>query len=376
MRAIPGNVGHGRNDLTLGPDGLIYCIYGNDVVLPKDFQPGDSPLRNYAVDALLPCEWNKYLFNVGATVPGGHVIRTDAEGKQWDLVAGGFRNAYGIAFNADGEMFTYDSDMEWDAGAPWYRPTRVHHIVSGADYGWRQGTGKWPAWMPESLPANLDVGLGSPTSVEFGTRSNFPAKYRDALFILEWAYGRIIAVHLTPDGASYDMTMENFVKGRPLNVTDLAFGPDGNMYFITGGRGTQSGLYRVKYVGPCATAEELLDDSKQPAADRAGVARAERRRLEEFHGRVNAEAVGVAWPYLSHADLWLRHAARVAIEAQPVDQWRDKALAETKPPAALTALLALARVGDKSLQPKLLARLATFPLARLSPEERITALRV
>ncbi len=33
----------------------------------------------------------------------------------------------------------------------------------------------------------------------------------------------------------------DFVEGRPLNVTDIDFGPDGAMYFITGGRDTQSG---------------------------------------------------------------------------------------------------------------------------------------
>ena len=57
------------------------------------------------------------------------------------------------------------------------------------------------------------------------------------------------AAQLTPDGASYKATVEPFVTGRPLNVTDLEFGADGAMYFITGGRGTQSGLYRVRYVG-------------------------------------------------------------------------------------------------------------------------------
>ena len=44
-----------------------------------------------------------------------------------------------VAFNEDGEMLTFDADMEWDAGAPWYRPTRINHIISGADYGWRRG---------------------------------------------------------------------------------------------------------------------------------------------------------------------------------------------------------------------------------------------
>ena len=30
-------------------------------------------------------------------------------------------------------MFTFDADMEWDRGAPWYRPTRICHLVSGAE---------------------------------------------------------------------------------------------------------------------------------------------------------------------------------------------------------------------------------------------------
>ena len=42
--------------------------------------------------------------------------------------------------------------------------------------------------------------------IEFGTRSNFPPELRRALFLSDWAYGRIIAVHLTPRGASYTAT--------------------------------------------------------------------------------------------------------------------------------------------------------------------------
>jgi len=408
LRATPGGVGHGRNDLALGPDGLIYSMHGNDVQLPKDYHLGESPYRNYQVDALLPCEWNKFLFNAGATVPAGHLVRTDAEGERWEVVAGGMRNPYGIAFNPDGEAFTYDADMEWDAGAPWYRPTRVHHVVSGADYGWRQGTGKWPPWMPESLPANVDVGLGSPTAVEFGTDSNFPQKYRDALFINEWAYGRIIAVHLESKGASYTGELETFVEGRPLNVTDLTFGPDGHMYFITGGRKTQSGLYRVKYVGSDAdelarplgqraaadvrskTAEDYASGDIKPSSNSGGsphgegdsedlppdeVARAERRQLEAFHGKMDGRAVEAAWNYLDHDDIWLRHAARVAVEAQPADTWAKRALAEERTTAGLTALMALARVGDAKWQKPLLSRLAEFKLKALSPADRLIALR-
>lgn len=374
LRSSPGDVGHGRNDLVLGPDDYIYSIHGNDTRLPTDFETGNSPYRNFAIDRPLPCEWNKHLFNYGAGPPAGHVIRTDRDGKRWELIAGGFRNAFGIDFNADGEMFTFDADMEWDVGLPWYRPCRVNHIVSGGDYGWRQGVNKWPAWYPDSLPATLDIGLASPTAVRFGTKSNFPSAFRSALFILDWAYGRILVVHLSPNGASYSARAETFLRGRPLNVTDLEFGPDGAMYFTTGGRGTQAGLYRVRFTGSVGPASKPSPGDEQRDKE-AVTARLARKSLEAFHGHVNPQAVDTAWPFLSSDDRWLRHAARVAIEHQPADQWQERALSEANPTAAFESLLALARVGSREAQSRLLARTLELDARDLTATQKITLLR-
>ncbi len=65
----------------------------------------------------------------------------------------------------------------------------------------------------------------------------------------DWAIGVIYAVHLKRDGASYQAEAERFCAGAPLNVTDLAVGPDGALYFTLGGRGTQGGVYRIVYPG-------------------------------------------------------------------------------------------------------------------------------
>ena len=67
------------------------------------------------------------------------MLRTDLDATGWEIVAGGFRNPYDLDFTADGELFTYDADMEWDIGTPWYRSPRLIHVVSGGEYGWRGG---------------------------------------------------------------------------------------------------------------------------------------------------------------------------------------------------------------------------------------------
>src|SRR5258706_4194525 len=240
---------HGAHGIVLGPDKKLYIICGNFVGLPDDFLP-TSPHKNYMDDLILPRAEDGNGFGAGKVPPGGFIARMDQDGKNIELFASGQRNTYDIAFNADGELFGFDSDMEWDWGTPWYRPIRVFHAVSGGDYGFREGTGKWPIYYPDSLPTTLDIGIGSPTGVKFGVNSNFPAKYQRAYYVLDWSYGRLIAVHNVPKGSSYTGSWENFVAPKSLkqiggkntlNLTDAVVGPDGALYFAIGGRGTGGG---------------------------------------------------------------------------------------------------------------------------------------
>ena len=373
LKKTGGGVGHGRNSIALGPDGYIYLAHGNDVKLPKDFLPGArSTYRHYEQDQLLPCDWNRVLFNEGVVPPAGHIIRTDRHGNRWEMVAGGFRNPYGLAFNVDDELFVFDADMEWDEGTPWYRPTRINHVVSGGDYGWRQGTDKWPEYFPDSLPSNLDIGLGSPTAIAFGTQSNFPEFYKNALFILDWAYGKIFTVNLTPTGASYRADFSEFITGRPLNVTGADFGPDGALYFVTGGRRTKSGLYRVRYTGSSSTKTPSLSYKQIKEAQRARELRIE---LEKYHSEQSVEGLGLAWDYLDHDDLWIRHSARVALENQVLSSWTLPALTESNSKKGLIALMALARVGDSEMRSQIVARLNYLPWDSLTLEWQLIALR-
>src|SRR5262249_24133842 len=150
--------------------------------------------------------------------------------------------------------FAYDSDMEWDMGTPWYRATRVSHATSGSEFGWRSGTADWPWYYADSLPPLVDIGPGSPVGVDFGYGTKFPAKYQKALYLCDWTFGMMYAIHLEPDGSTYKAVKEEFVSRTPLPLTDATVGRDGALYITVGGRGAQSELYRVTYLGQESTA--------------------------------------------------------------------------------------------------------------------------
>ncbi len=373
---LPSETGggeHGNHALIRTEDGSgIYMAGGNHAPLAE---LASSRVTSWDEDLLLPRMWDANGHARGRLAPGGWVTRLDPQTMQQELICIGFRNEYDIALNRHGDMFTFDADMEWDLGSPWYRPTRICHVVSGGDYGWRSGTGKWPTYYEDSLPPVVEIGPGSPTGVVAGTGAAFPQKYQDAIFALDWTFGTIYAIHLTADGAGYVGTSEPFVTGSPLPVTDAVIAADGAMYFTVGGRGTQSALYRVRYVGNEST--EAIAGELPPSVARA---RRDRQRLERFHGRElppneAREAIELAWPFLDREDRFLRAAARVAIESQSPELWAARVLDEHSPQALITASVALARAGDESHQSALLRRLAQLDFASLSETQMLGALR-
>jgi len=264
---------HGPHAPILGPDGMIYLVVGNHSgVEGTPFAPSSPHQRYYPGDLVQPRYEDAGGHAHGVKVPAGTVIRTDVEGKTVELFAGGFRNAYDIAFNRQGDLFTYDSDMEWDEGLPWYRPTRVNHIVPGGEYGWRSGWAKWPAYYLDSLPAVVDIGRGSPTGVIAYNHRRYPVRYHNALFVGDWSLGRILAIKMRPEDGTYVARAEVFMLGKPLNVTDLDVGPDGWLYFATGGRGTEGGVYRVRYKGnipPQPALRGVMQAVRQPQFESA-----------------------------------------------------------------------------------------------------------
>jgi len=369
MGGPEGEGEHGNHSVIPTEDGEgLYVVNGNHTPPPDSFT---SRVANWEEDILLPRNWDARGHARGILAPGGYIARIDPGVNQWEIISIGMRNSYDIALNQHGELFTYDADMEWDMGMPWYRPTRIMHAVSGSDQGWRSGSGKWKEYYEDSIPPVHNVGPGSPTGILFGTGAEFPARYQRALFGLDWTFGTIYAFHMAPDGASYRVEeTEQFVRGSPLPLTDAVIGDDGHFYFLTGGRDKESILYRVVYRGDESTAPAEPVENPEARA-----ARQTRHQLEAFHGHEDPEAVDTAWPYLDDDDRFLRHAARVAVEWQPVDTWAERALTEDRPQARITALTALARVGSEEYRTDAIDALMEMDLAALSAEQKLGYLR-
>ncbi len=342
---------HGPHAIIPSPDGKhLYVIIGNQTRVPEDYSHSRVP-EFWGEDQLLPSLQH---FMKGAEAPLGHIAQIDPEGKTWEIVATGFRNQYDAAFNREGELLTYDADMEWDLNAPWYRPTRINHVIDGADYGWRTGSGKFMDYCSDTFGAVVDVGPGSPTGVCFGYGAKFPARYQNAFYACDWSYGKLYAVHLQPKGSTYSATFEEFATAQPFPLTDLLVNPaDGAMYITVGGRRVQSGLYRVTYEGNESTAPA------QPVP--GGECDRQARHALETHLQLGAAAASPSeldriWESLGSADRGIRHAARAALEKQSVGKWKGRIQGETNPVITTAALIALARVDAKNSASEILEK--------------------
>jgi putative heme-binding domain-containing protein len=361
---------HGPHSIVLAPDGKsIYVIAGNHTDVPE-MNSYRLP-KTWKEDNLFPLIKDPNGHANDRYAPGGWIANIDPEGKRWELVSAGYRNAFDMAFNEDDELFAYDADMEWDFGMPWYRPTRICHVTSGSEYGWRTGNSKWSPSYPDNLPPVLNIGQGSPTNLISGKNARFPEKYRRSLLAFDWSFGIIYAIKIRPQGSTYTADAEVFASGSPLPLTDGIIGPDGALYFLTGGRKLDSDLYRLYYGDNTSSNSPLA--SNMPAANKQS--QNVRKQLEKFHGNPDRNAIATAWPQLKNNDRFIRYAARIAVEHQPVSEWQEKALAEKDPQTVIQAMIALARNGSADLGPGMINALAAVNFAALSESQKIDMVR-
>jgi putative heme-binding domain-containing protein len=367
LKRLEGNGEHGPHSIVLAPDEKsLFIIAGNFTKIPRMDNYTAPPV--WQIDNLLPLIRDPNGHDNTVNIHGGWIAQIDSMGANFNLISTGFRNPFDLAFNDAGDMFTFDSDMEWDFGTPWYRPIRICHVPSGGEFGWRPGTDKWSPANADNLPPLLNIGQGSPTAVFSGIHAHFPEKYRRSIFAFDWSFGIIYAIRPQADGAGYTASAEEFVSGSPLPLTDGVIGPDGALYFLTGGRRLESDLYRVYY-----------SDNKEGTEKLPGVELTEtqrlRRKLETYHGAPKADAIDFAWPYLNSEDRFIRYAARIAVEHQPVNEWKAKAVAEKDPVRLIQATIAWAREGGKEEKENLLKALTAINFSKVNESQQLDLLR-
>ena len=341
LRLFQSGGEHGVHSLVASPDGKwLYMVLGNytkDSKLKKTLVP-----LVWDEDQLLPRNPDGRGHASDKLAPGGRVLRFRPDGSDWEYVSTGYRNPFDGAFNEDGEFFVYDADMEWDMGMPWYRPTRLCWAMAGSEFGWRNGTGKWPKYYEDSLPPVTEFGPGSPVGVVSGKGAQFPEKYQRAIYCLDWTFATIYAVHLERDGNGYTGEWDELLSATTaLPLTDAVIGSDGLFYFATGGRRGESKLWRIRYQGEEATKNGWRVTEKP---DMTGD-----DRYSRFQRRIEAELKGP-------------EAVRSLIgKGSSLEQ--------------MTAVMALARVGDESDRAIAISELLTMNWEEFSKEERLAWLR-
>src|SRR5262249_16712597 len=166
---------HDSHAMVRGPDGWLYVLCGNNAGIDESY-------------ATLPTS--------PITQPvAGCVLRFTPDLQNSEIVADGFRNAYGMDFTLDGEPVTFDSDNERCVSLPWYEPTRFYHVVPGGHYGWlspqRASFWRMPPYFCDVIPPVATLGRGSPTGVACYRHQQFPESYRGGVFLADWTFGRI-----------------------------------------------------------------------------------------------------------------------------------------------------------------------------------------
>ena len=234
---------NGPQGIQLGPDGMLYVVVGNNCEVKQEFAR-TSPFKNFHDGNIVP-----ELKNRNSKTPGGSIVAVTLDGKKVERIAGGIHKARDLVMVSNGEMFVHDSDTRSDVGLTSHRPALAYHVPAGADLGWRGGWSSFPGYFVDGTQAMATTGTASPTGAVQYNHVQFPQRYHNSIFFADWSQGRILTMKPLPDGAGFTAKPQAFLSGRPLNVSDLAVGKDGHLYFCTGGRGTEGGVYRVSWKG-------------------------------------------------------------------------------------------------------------------------------
>lgn len=238
--------------LTFGADGKLYMGVG---ALTDRGEPTEPERYRYATPQ--PFE--------------ASILRIDPATGEVEVVAGGLRDPYDLAFAPEGALYASDNGTVTGIG------DRVVLVEGGAHYGWpfyrNRGCDDCPP-TDFSLPLRPDLLTFAPFTLPRGlavySGQQFPANYVGSLFVALWngVEGAQRVVRVEPAALPADpeqraqVTPEPFVTGL-IRPVDVAVSPDGALYVADFVYGL---VWRVAWTGelPPPTAAPVVFATNTP----------------------------------------------------------------------------------------------------------------
>ena len=240
--------GEGARSMLLGPDGMLYVVVAPGSKSDKPLSAQSPFTKAYEGDMVARYEDPRGR-EPKSDAPCGTVIRVSLDGSKVERVAGGFGHAHDLAFDQAGNLFLHEGKTKTDTGMPWERDAMTLNVVAGGDYGYRSGWAKFAQHFIDRVPVVCQTGSGDSSGVAFYQHVQFPVRYQNTLFVTDRSAGQIFAVRTQTEGAGFVGEAELFMAAGGTDISDLAVGADGALYFSTRDNSSGGGVFRIVYGG-------------------------------------------------------------------------------------------------------------------------------
>ncbi len=179
---------HSSNGVTLGIDGWLYLAIGDFGFMAAEGTDG------------------RHL-----QLRGGGVVRVRPDGTGLELFARGTRNILEVALSPRLDGIARDNTNDGDG---W--DVRLHHLTAFAEHGYPS---LYKNFAEEIIAPLADYGAGSGCGSLWLDEPGIPAAWNRAPITVDWGRETIYRHGLTPNGATFTATQEEFIKlPRPTDL--------------------------------------------------------------------------------------------------------------------------------------------------------------
>ena len=172
---------HSSNGVTLGVDGWLYLAIGDFGFMEAEGTDGRK-----------------------LQLRGGGVVRVRPDGTGLELFSRGTRNILEVALSPRLDGIARDNTND---GGGW--DIRLHHFSGLEDHGYPT---LFKNFAAEAVAPLADYGGGSGCGSAWIDEPGIPEKWNRAPFTVDWGRERIYRHGLTPNGATFTATQEEFAK--------------------------------------------------------------------------------------------------------------------------------------------------------------------